>query len=303
MAQQTGSLCKLAIGTESTPGTAVATPTVLPIISCALSGEKELAQSEVITGLGAAPAPFDGLTKVSGDITVPLDLDAFPSWLAAAFGAPVVGVYSLDIVAQPTLPLPSLTIARGYNSISRLATAAGCRVARMAYTFAPSGELKCTIGIEGSTDVLSTGTISGTASATTKLNANNATISEGGSALPSGTELTINIDFDLDSEIYCINGGGTRNDIQRGTAKVTGTLKTLFADSALLTKASAGTASSLGIVLASGTKSLTFAIPKLKYKFKVPPIQGPKGILVDLEFIAYVEVAADKIITITHDNT
>jgi hypothetical protein len=299
MAWQSGSLTKLGIGTESTPGTAVAVTAALPFMSCALSGEKELSQSEVLTALGSASDPFDGLTAVSGEIVVPIDLDAFPLWLAAAFGPAVAGVYSLDT----TVALPSLTIVRAYNTISRLATAAGCRIAKIGLSFAPSGELKASIGIEGSTDVISTGTLATAITAATKLHAYQASVTEGGSALSTGTEISINIDFDLDADTYVIAGGGTRNDIQRGVCKVTGTLKTLFADSALLAKATAGTASSLGVTLTSGTKSLAISIPKLRYKFKTPPISGPKGILCELEYIGYVTAAADKIITFTLDNT
>ena len=92
MARAQGARSQLAAAFETVYGTApVSGFTRLPFASSTLSAEQPLLGSELL-GYGRDPlAPVKDAITADGDLTVPIDAEAFGFWLKAAFGAPVMG--------------------------------------------------------------------------------------------------------------------------------------------------------------------------------------------------------------------
>ena len=65
---------------------------------------------------------------------------------------------------------------------------------------------------------------------------------------------------------------------------VSGSLTALYTDNTLLTKASAGTESSLAVTMTSSTHSLKLEVPELFYQWNTPGITGPQGVRQEMEF-------------------
>lgn len=119
------------------------------------------------------------------------------------------------------------------------------------------------------------------------VNAQCSAMAEGGSGFTQARDLSLEVAFGLDTEDYRLAGAGIRSDLPEGMVAVTGTLKAIFADFALLDKAIAETESSLQLTWTKSTHSLVILLPEVKYSRKGPAVDGPKGIMQELAFKAY----------------
>jgi hypothetical protein len=118
-----------------------------------------------------------------------------------------------------------------------------------------------------------------------------ATLEIDGAVAADVQEATIDVDNDSDDTEFVIGNGGVRGALTHGFQKWSGSVNTLFKDSVLLNKALAGSVSALRIHLYNGTgngtlgnEAITFRVPDLKFEAKTPPIAGPKGVKVSLNF-------------------
>jgi hypothetical protein len=93
-----------------------------------------------------------------------------------------------------------------------------------------------------------------------------ATIFENDVLLGYVKELNIDIDRQRDKSQFVIDGTGTRYDIPAGIAKVSGTIKVLYTDDALMTKANAGTTTSIRAFCrdASQSAALQLFLPEVR---------------------------------------
>ncbi|MCE5306372.1 MAG: hypothetical protein LLG20_01900 [Acidobacteriales bacterium] len=120
------------------------------------------------------------------------------------------------------------------------------------------------------------------------LNKFQAALQEAGAAFAKATKFSLNVDFDLDDSVFVIGGAGIRGDLPQGQAKVTGNLTTLYdGPTSALTKAINETETSLMVTLTNGAYILEILIPEVKYSMAGPVVEGPKGILLPLDFVAY----------------
>lgn len=185
----------------------------------------------------------------------------------------------------------------------------GCRIGKATFKFAATGLIEVSYDVRGAT-CDTTPVASADASPDdyghVGFSMVNATLNEGGTAFADATDLTVTYDNDLDDTLFAIGGQGSRGDLPEGNAKISGTLTALFKSAALLNKAKASTESALKITLSNGlgdgtagNEFLEFNIPNLFYDFKSPPVQGPRGIKVDLNFTAHCPSAAELAASIT----
>ena len=107
----------------------------------------------------------------------------------------------------------------------------------------------------------------------------------GASTIILGGEIRIN--NNLDTSVYCVNGGGSLGDLPTGQASVTGTLRVLFQDDTILDKVYEFTESSLGVTFTQGTASLALTVPELRYNRAAPAPGGGSGLIFDLSWEAY----------------
>jgi len=288
------------IAKETTEGTAVAV-TGINFSECDVKGVTALMDSNYVTGRDAVADQIPGRTHVAGSLKTDLEFDGFSLLLqcmfpqaanALAFRPNRAAGAGVDTIQ------PSFTLIKKFTDLAAAYTYAGCKVKSLGIEIDGSaGQIPVTIEIEGIAETAA-GTVAAPAAPVLLMNQHVTAITEGGSALPSGTKLSLKVDFGLDADIaFTVGNGGKRKTIDCNQMSVTGTLTALCQDTSLIAKQLARTESSLTVVLLNGTKQLTIAIPTLKYEPSTPPIQGKKGILLSIPFRAYVSADTDKIIT------
>ena len=89
MARAHGARAQMALAFETVYGTPPASGyKLMPFARATLGAEQPLLNSELL-GYGRDPlAPIKDAVSVDGDVTIPVDVEAFGYWLKAAFGAP-----------------------------------------------------------------------------------------------------------------------------------------------------------------------------------------------------------------------
>lgn len=299
MTQQRGSNASIAIGFESAYKTVATVGFVLPFNTCGVVGTKTRNSAATIRGNRSPVAPFSGNQDVGGPIVVPADSVAMAYWLHAMFGAPGTSgggpyVHEFKIGAS----MPSFTLEKAFTDLASAVYERflGCKIASCGITAGGDGELLVNMNILGASQSEQTSAFDAAPTAVSLARVENfdAAITEGGSSLTNATELTINIDFGLDPNQFVIGAGGARGDIPEGVCAITGTLRTLFESKALLDKALNDTESSLKLTItASSSSVLEFEIQELLYAVNGIPVDGPQGLLVNLDFSGYYDGGAE----------
>jgi len=293
MTQQRGANADIMIGFESTYGTAPSAGYILPVNSCGVVGTKARNTPATLTGTRNPVEPFTGNQDAAGPIVVPADSIGMAHWLAAMFGDPISTgadpfVHEYKIAASQ----PSFTIEKAFEDLATdvFERITGCKISSFGMTVGGDGELVCNMDVLGSEQTEESSSMDATPDTISIARVNNAeaAILEGGGSLANATELSLNIDFGLDPNSFVIGGGGVRGDIPEGIVAVTGNLQTLFESDTLLAKAIADTESSLKVTITGSASSiLEFEIQELLYAVNGIPVEGPQGLLVNLDFAGY----------------
>lgn len=289
---------RLALDFETTFGQTPAVPAAfsMPINKSALAGKQKLIDAATITGRRDPVAPVQGNTDVSGNIVVPLDARAMGYWFKAMFGTPTTtgsGPYVHVFKVGETMP--SLTLEQGFSDVGQYFLYNGCKISKAGFSFGGDTELTASLDIMGAKE-----TLSATAFDTTltdivfeRFSNFQASLTEGGAAIATCTEAKLDIDFGLNGDTYCVGGEGYRSAIAEGMLGVSGKVKAMFQNATLLNKAISGAKSSLKVTLTNGTNILELSVPELVYERNTPPIDGPKGVFVELSFKGYYQNSAD----------
>ena len=290
---------RVAIDFESTFGTTPASPVgkKMPINKASLSGKQNMIDSATITGRRDPVAPAFGNIDVGGNLVVPLTVRDFGYWLKACFGAPTTtgtdAPYSHVFKVGDTMP--SMVIEQGFTDVGQYFLYNGCMVSKLGMAFGGDGELTASLDILGAKETLASSSFDSTMDTMVFDRFANfqAAVLEGGSSIAICTEVSIDVDFGLDGDTYCIGGQGFRSAIAPGLLNVSGKIKAMFQNATLLNKAINGTESSLKVTLTNGAHSLEIFVPELVYERAAPPIDGPKGVYVELPFKGYYQNSSD----------
>lgn len=294
MAQAQGWKGTLGIQEETVFATDPGTPTLKKIYfeSASISGSRNLVSSNTISGTRNPTKPELGNIDVTGDISV--EAQAYiGSLLKGVLGTSTPTgagpyVHTMKVGAS----LPSFTIEKGFSDINQYFKYNGCKFSKMSLNVTPEGFQKLSFGVIGAKETISGTSFDATADdlGKTSFTGFMTAILEGGSAISNVTKVDLTIENNLEG-IYTVGGLGTRTAINAGQVKVSGSIEVLFENATLLTKAVNGTESSLKITYALGTgvgsagnESLEFLLPELQYSQATPPISGPGGVLVNLNF-------------------
>lgn len=294
MAQQKGSNVEILLGYEAVAYKTVAVDGfVLPLNSMGVRGSQALNTAQTLTGTRNPVAPFAGNRDVAGPIVIPADSVAMWYWLKAMFGDPATSgsdpyVHEFKIgTSQPSFSLEAAFTDLATDKYLRFL---GCKVADWSMTIGGDGELVSTVNVLGASDSLESSAFDGSPTTVTLARLNNfeADISEGGSSLANATEVSFAVNFGLDPDNFVIGSSGVRGTIPEGMVGVSGTVKTLFEDDSLLTKAENSTESSLTIqVQDSDGDNLIIVFQELLYERNSVPVEGPQGLEVELNFQGY----------------
>jgi hypothetical protein len=279
----------------------------IPFISCGIAAKQAFRDSNVIRNSRHAVAPIRGNIDVSGSMVVPLDAINFGFILKAAFGAPTTsGTTNYAHKFVPGDTQPSFLLERGFTDLAKYEILGGLKIGSMAFEFGGDGETQCSMDLMGASQSDFTDTPYDATPSTqtfTPFNQFNAAIEEGGSAIATVTRATMNINFNLDGDQYPIGNNGTRADIPEDMVLVTGEITAMFDSTTLLSKAVAGTETSLDITLTNGTNSLAFKVPEMQYERNSATVDNGKGILITLPYRAYLQDNTDNsslVITLTN---
>lgn len=297
----TGAASKIVIGFQADIETVATAGFVMPINTSSLKPSRPKNKPATIRGNRNPAMPFDGNLSISGDITVPVDSVAFWYWLRAAMGDPTTAG------ADPYTHTYALGNARPYLTIedqvidlssARYIRYTGCKIGSMKISMGGSGELLATFSVVGRSRSIETASFDGSATDVpmARLQNRHLTVTENSVDYDDCPSFELNVDFDLDTgdDQYCIGGGGLIGDIPDGVYGVSGSMKTLFKNVDLLSKAMAGAETSVVATLANGSDSgIAFTLPEIQFEEAGSGIDGPKGRLLTLPYQAYYEDASE----------
>jgi hypothetical protein len=302
MAQQRGSAATIIFDTETTYKTTPAAPdaVLLPFKSESIALDRALVDSATLRSSRQPQQPIRGAVNVGGDISIELAPQygrllkhIFGGYGVAGAAAPYTHTYTIG-----DLPVGML-IEKAFLDLAtdKFFQYSGCKIGSFKVSGKSSGPVDCSVTIMGAKETIATSSFDGTATdlGHTPFDGMSATVKQGGSTLGIATSVDLTLDNSLDGDTYVMDGTGTRYSMPEGQAKVSGKLTTLFESTTLYELAIANTESSLELAFALGAgtgatvgaEKLTFYIDELIFKPKSPTINGPKGLVVDLDFIGY----------------
>lgn len=290
---------RLNVGLETTFKSSPTDGFILPINSSNMRINQNVQAPDTIRGSRSSAEPSVGNKSCSGNIVVPVDSEAFWYWLRYMFGAPTTtgasSPYTHEFKNGTTQP--SFTLEHYYDlGTDQYGLFNGCKINGFSISVGGDGELTASLDVVGAKYTLGSSSFDASPTTITMARLKNfqASLTEGGSSFAYAEEMSIKIDFGNDTSHFALGASGELGQIPDGIVKVTGSLKAMFEDTTLLAKAAANTESALILTLNGGsTSQLIFEIPELIYTPTTPPIDGPKGIVYDLEFTGYYGNGAD----------
>ncbi|MGD9504564.1 MAG: phage tail tube protein [Syntrophobacteraceae bacterium] len=269
--------------------------TALPIVSSGIKASRNTINTSVLRGRRDPAKPFRGNVDVAGDVVVPVDRIAIGYWLQMLLGDPTTtGTSTYTHTFKVGDSQPSWVLEHAYDDVGVYLRYNGCKASTFKIDVGGDGELTATFGVMGAGEIIGSSSMDSSPSVLSYnvFNQFDAAIQEGGATSAIITNASISINNNLDGSIYVIGGGGKRARLPEGMIEVTGSVKALFDDSTLLTKATNGTESALSITFTSGSYSLNFLIQELMLEQSSPGISTPGGLFVELNFTGYYEDGA-----------
>jgi hypothetical protein len=310
MATAKGANFQLLMCEEATWGTTPATPLCAKLPISGIGGDwfrQNLLDNPELRGNRNPPAPVSGNISVSGSFTQTLHLDAIGWTLKHAIGVPAtsgsgtfthVGKVGFSGASAGDLPA-GMTFEHGFTDIDCYYPYTGCRVSTLAVSGSAEGVATFDVGIIGQTRGSKSATSIDAAPVEFTSDALShfaGSITEGGSPIAYITEVNFTLDNGLDDSLRTFGGSGLIVDLPENMASVTGQVTALFQNDTLLAKAVAGTESSMTVAWTSGSYSLTFEVPELRFEARSPSISGDRGVMITLPFRAYYANDADATI-------
>ncbi|MDO5757303.1 MAG: phage tail tube protein [Rhodobacterales bacterium] len=305
MARAQGERSQLAIAFETVYGTAPASGfTRMPFAASTLSAEQPLLSSELL-GYGRDPlAPIKDAITSDGDITIPLDAEAFGFWLKAAFGAPnttgAIAPYTHEFQTG-NWTLPSLAIETGMPEVPRFALYSGVMINQLSWTMQRSGLLTASVQLVAQGETVAAATHAGTPADLDLIRFGhfNGSIERNGVALGNVVSAQITYANNLD-RIETIRADGMIDGADPTIAALTGQIEVRFADMVLMNQAIGGGPCELefAYTLASG-ESLTVTAHAVYLPRPRVEISGPQGVQVTFDWQAALSASPARMATIT----
>lgn len=307
MARAQGARSQLAAAFETTYGTAPATGFMqMPFASASLGAEQPLLASELL-GYGRDPlAPLKDAVTADGEITVPLDAEAFGFWLKAAFGAPTTTgtTNKTHTFKSGSWTLPSMAIEVAMPEIPRFAMYTGCVLDQLSIAMQRSGLLTADMKLVAQGETVATATAAGTptAYALQRFGHFNGAIKRNGTAL--GNIVSADLTYANNVErIETIRNDGRIDGADPSIAALTGKIDVRFADTTLMDQALNGTAASLEFSwVISANVSLTITAHAVYLPRPRVEIQGPQGIQASFDWQAAYDSVAGQMCTVVLKN-
>jgi len=276
---------------------------ILPINTFGLNVSRNKNTAQTLTGRRDPVEPFDGNTEVTGDVVVPVDVNAFGYWLKLLLGAPTTtGSTTYTHVYKVSDTTPSGVVQCTYGTATEsYGLFTGVKCSSMSMTVGGDEELTATFSLAGRDAAYSTTDYDSSASLVTLKRLNNfqAALKKDGTTFATCTQMDFTIDNGLDTSIRTIGGQGMVYDIPEGIMSVTGTMSCLFTDTTLLAAAKASTEMALELDIAiDASNSLSFKFPEVQLQYQGPTVDGPTGIMAQFPFVAYFANSSDDSVVV-----
>ena len=307
MPRAQGARSQLAAAFETTYGTAPTSGFMqMPFASASLGAEQPLLASELL-GYGRDPlAPIKDAVTVDGDITVPLDAEAFGFWLKAAFGNPTTTgtTNKTHTFKSGSWSLPSMAIEVAMPEIPRFAMYTGCVLDQLSLQMQRSGLLTADVKLVAQGENVATATAAGTPTgyALQRFGHFNGAIKRNGTAL--GNIVSADLTYANNVErIETIRNDGRIDGADPSIAALTGKIDVRFADTTLMDQALNGTSASLEFSWTiSANVSLTITAHAVYLPRPRVEIQGPQGIQASFDWRAAYDSVAGQMCTVVLKN-
>jgi len=307
MPRAQGARSQLAAAFETTYGTAPTSGFMqMPFASASLGAEQPLLASELL-GYGRDPlAPLKDAVTADGDITVPLDAEAFGFWLKAAFGNPTTTgtTNKTHTFKSGSWNLPSMAIEVAMPEIPRFAMYTGCVLDQLSVQMQRSGLLTADVKLVAQGENVATATAAGSPTAWNlqRFGHFNGTILRNGSNL--GNIVSADLTYANNVErIETIRSDGKIDGADPSMAALTGRIDVRFADMVLMDQAiSGGSASLVFAWTISSTVSLKLTAHKVYLPRPRVEIQGPQGIQASFDWQAAYDSVAGQMCTVELKN-
>jgi len=241
-----------------------------------------------------------GMFTVSGDIPVELSYGSFDDIIESA----MYSEWSSSDTIETGVTEKSFTFQKYFSDIGQYHVFPGCVVNTWSVSVTPNGLITSTFNVMGETmTVASTATlVNPTAkSSFSPFDSFSGTLSEGG----SGIAIVTGIEMSLANNISPLQVIGTNKAIgmSEGRATVTGTVSAYFSTATLLNKFINETESSLSFSVTDGTRSMTFAMPRIKYSGGDVPVSDEGPIVLSMPFQALYSTSLEHTLKITRATT
>lgn len=306
MARAQGARSQLAVAFETVYGTPPASGyTRMPFAASTLSAEQPLLSSELL-GYGRDPlAPIKDAITSDGDLTIPIDAEAFGFWLKATFGAPITTGSSPDPYTHTfqtgNWTLPSMAIETGMPEVPRFAMYSGVMVNQLSWTMQRSGLLTASAQLVAQGETVASSSQAGTPADLELIRFGhfNGSIERDGVALGNVISAQITYANNLD-RIETIRNDGMIDGADPTIAALTGQIEVRFADMVLMNQAIAGGPCELefAYTLASG-ESLTFTAHAVYLPRPRVEISGPQGVQATFDWQAARDPITGRMATVT----
>lgn len=307
MAQAQGSLARLSFVEEVTYGTTPGSP-AMKLLKAAVYGESldaelEEIKSNAINAVRAVDTMRTGNIDVKGAIPFELPIRGLSTILKHVMGGKTTtgsNPYT-HVLKRAALPV-GLAIEKGFTDIAQYFVYNGCKIDKLNLKVTPAGLATGTLDIVGQKPSQSTSTLG---SPTAVVHAPYAEFEA--VALEAASSITlVNFNLSVTNNLDPQKVIGSRyiNQCTDGKGECTGDITFLFQDAAIYAKWLAETASTLRVTFTSGTFSIDFYMPAIKYIGSgTPPISTEKGIVMTQKFRATYDSgsASDIVITIISD--
>ncbi|MBK1656844.1 phage tail tube protein [Paracraurococcus ruber] len=280
-----------------------------PCFSFTLGGDQELSQDEILSANPNADAadPYYGKLAVTGDARVPLDTVHFGRWLRKLMGSPTTSgsVNFTHVFKSGSTALPSWGFEKAFPDITQFERMLGARANSMEIAISDTGAADATIGLLAMQEVTAASSGAGTPVNTSfrRFQRPTGTIRQGGSTLGAVTGGTIRFTNNMQLVNDTVRSDNQAEGIDFGQRQGSGELTLRFRDYTQVTLATNGTATSVEYSLTiDANTSITFLYPRVFFQRQKRPVDGPRGISINLPFIAAYDSTAQCLLQVTLKN-
>lgn len=270
--------------------------------SCGLSVSQAKQKTETLNGNRYHGKPDNANVDAVGPLVAEIGAENIGKLLKHSFGTVnTTGanpyVHTITIGDLPDDFLIEKDFGSAISGAGTVEKFVGCRVASMEIDMPNEGYAMATFNVQAANSSNETAALDGTPTD----NGHTAfsvfalgTIEEGGSAIATVKSCKFTLNNDLDTDGYVLGAAGVRTQLPDGEALVSIEFTALFDSAALLTKAENSTATSFKIILtrgdglgSAGNESIEFECAAMVYDRTSAPVEGPKGLLINMKATGY----------------